>query len=226
MAREQQRSSFRDNPFLSFAPWILFWVIAGPSTWEVACVSALIAAVLLLVLDIEPPDISERLVDAASGVHGSDRTRFRLRAPKTLDVGTVLFFALFSILGAFLGRSDLIQLEHYSQAIGSAGLALIVLTSLAVGHPFTEQYAREKTPEEYWHTPTFRRTNNIITAVWGLIFVVSAVLGFIAARSSSNSLHDWFYWYIPIILLVLGFRFTAWYPAQVHARMEALHRQP
>jgi hypothetical protein len=222
----QQHKSFRDNPFLSFAPWILFWVIAGPSTWEVACVSALIAAVLLLILDIEPPYIGDRLVDAASGVRGSGRTRLGLKAPKTLDIGTVVFFALFSILGIFLARPDLIQLEQYSQAIGSGGLAVIVLTSLVVGHPFTEQYAREQTPEEYWDTPTFRRTNNIITAVWGLIFVVSAVLGFIAGRSSSNSLHDWFYWYIPIILLVLGFRFTSWYPAQVHARTEALRRQP
>lgn len=226
MADEQQRASFRDSPFLSFAPWILFWVVAGPSTWEVACVSALLAAVLLLILDIEPPDITERLVDATSGTGRGDRTRLRLRAPKTLDVGTVIFFAIFSVLGLFLGRNALISLEHYSQAIGSGGLAVIVLASLAVGHPFTEQYAREKTPEELWHTPAFRRTNITITAVWGLVFVASAVLGFIAARSASGSLHDWFYWYIPIALIILGFRFTAWYPAQVRARSQALRSQP
>jgi hypothetical protein len=34
------------SPFGSFIPWILFWVIGGPSTWETASIAALLAAAL------------------------------------------------------------------------------------------------------------------------------------------------------------------------------------
>ena len=52
------------------------------------------------------------------------------------------------------------------------GLFLIVLTSLAVGRPFTLQYAREQVAPEFWTSPAFVRTNYIITAVWALAFLV------------------------------------------------------
>ncbi len=30
---------------------------------------------------------------------------------------------------------------------------IIVFGSILIGHPFTESYARETVPEEYWDTP-------------------------------------------------------------------------
>ena len=36
-----------NNPFVGFVPWIIFWVVASPSTWEYATLGALIAAVIL-----------------------------------------------------------------------------------------------------------------------------------------------------------------------------------
>lgn len=145
----------------------------------------------------------------------------KLRAPKILDVGTILFFAAFSIVGAFVDRASLIQLEHYAQAISSGALGLIVLVSIVVGHPFTESYAKESTPREVWSSPTFKRTNLVMSTVWFLIFAVSALLGLLAVTSwaRSHSLADWFEWYIPIALVVVGFKFNQWYPAQVRARM-------
>jgi hypothetical protein len=49
-----------------FLPWIIFWVLSSPSTWKVASVGALIAAVIVSVPDAMRP----------GGV-------------KTLDVGTI-----------------------------------------------------------------------------------------------------------------------------------------
>ncbi|MFD8721009.1 hypothetical protein ACFV2H_24220 [Streptomyces sp. NPDC059629] len=38
--------------FFSFAPWIVFGVVAAPSTWEYAALAALIAAVVLFGRDM------------------------------------------------------------------------------------------------------------------------------------------------------------------------------
>lgn len=41
------------HPVVGFIPWILFWVIGGPSTWETASIAALLAALLVLALSVD-----------------------------------------------------------------------------------------------------------------------------------------------------------------------------
>ncbi len=53
-----------------------------------------------------------------------------------------------------------------------AGLLLIALPSLAVGQPFTLQYARETSPPEILSTPRFAEPNRTITLVWAAAFAV------------------------------------------------------
>jgi intracellular septation protein A len=174
-----------NSPFVGFVPWIIFWVVASPSTWEYATLGALIAAVILAV-----PDARQRRL-------------------KLLDVATIAFFAVFSLLAVFLDAGDLQWFEDYSQAISSGMLALLVLGSLAFV-PFTEQYARESAPREVWDTPLFKQVNRTLTAVWGLVFAACAVLGVIAQNVDSGQ--DWLNWIIPIVLIVGAFKFTAAYP--------------
>ena len=50
----------------------------------------------------------------------------------------------------------------------------MILVTLPV-MPFTEQYARETVPREYWHTPEFRSINRRISAAWGGVVAVMAV---------------------------------------------------
>jgi uncharacterized membrane protein len=180
-----------NNPFVGFVPWIIFWVVAAPSTWEYATLGALLAAVILALPDA------------------------RKRHLKLLDLVTIGFFAVFSLLAVFLDASDLEWLEDYSQAISSGVLAVVVLGSLAFV-PFTEQYAREETPREVWDTPLFKQINRALTAVWGLVFAASAVLGVIAQNVDSGQ--DWFNWIIPIVLVVGAFKFTAAYPDKARER--------
>jgi uncharacterized membrane protein len=92
---------------------------------------------------------------------------------------------------------------------------VLVLVTLPF-KPFTEPYAREQTPPEIWNTAEFRRTNRVITAVWGGVFVGTAILGAIAVWSPSSS--DWTNWILPIALIVVGFKFTARYPEVVRER--------
>ena len=93
-----------------------------------------------------------------------------------------------------------------------AGLLLIILISMAIGKPFTLQYARERVPEERWKSPRFTRINFVITSVWALAFacIVAADLMMI---------------YVPNVPLRVGivvtlaalygaYRFTNWYPKQ------------
>lgn len=42
---------------------------------------------------------------------------------------------------------------------------------MAIGKPFTLQYARERVPPDRWQSPQFARINFVITAVWALAFV-------------------------------------------------------
>ncbi|MCX5386988.1 hypothetical protein [Streptomyces sp. NBC_00083] len=178
---------------LGFAPWIIFDVIAGPSTWKLAAFTAFVAALVFSVPD------------------------FRDHRVKLLDAVGILFFGVVALLGCFLDRHDLIWLETYAQVLSSGVLALIALVSL-VTVPFTEQYARESVPREFWKNPRFRRTNRIITAAWAVVFVATALLGLAALHT--KSMGDWYNWVIPVILLVLAIKFTKWYPAQVRAQGE------
>ncbi|MDH6126439.1 hypothetical protein [Kitasatospora sp. GP82] len=176
------------NVFFAFLPWIIFDVVAGPSTWELAAFAALVATIVL------------GLPDLLRG------------AVKLLDITGVAFFAVISVLGLVVDRHQLIWLETYSQTIAGGVLAVVALGSLAFV-PFTEQYARESTHPQVWATPAFKRTNRVLTAMWGTVFLLTAVLGLIALHVGSGT--DWLNWIVPAILLVLAIRITHWYPEYV-----------
>jgi hypothetical protein len=180
----------RGNSFRGFVPWIIFWVVAGPSSWEYASGGALLAALILLIPSSDSGSI------------------------KLLDVVSVVFFGALTVAGLVLDRDQLDWLEDYSQAISSGALAIVVLGSLAFV-PFTEQYAREQAPKEVWGTPVFKQVNRVLTLVWGGAFAIAAVLGVIAQQVDTGA--DWLNWIIPIALIVGAFRFTAWYPEQARA---------
>ncbi|GAX58423.1 hypothetical protein SO3561_09996 [Streptomyces olivochromogenes] len=180
-----------NSVFLGFAPWIIFDVVASPSTWKYAALAALIAALVFNVPDL------------------------RRGSFKILEAASLVFFAVIFVLGLAVDRQDLMWLETYAQTLANGVIAVVALGSLAFT-PFTEQYARESVPRQYWDTPLFRRTNRILTAMWGGVFLVTALLGLLALRVKSGS--DWLNWVIPIALLVAAIRFTKWYPAHVRAQ--------
>ncbi|WP_063748858.1 hypothetical protein [Streptomyces sp. NRRL B-24484] len=177
--------------FAGFAPWIVFDVVASPSTWEYASLAALVTAVLL-------------------GRPSAGRGGWKI-----LDVAGIAFFAVMSLLALFLGRDDLEWLETYAQPISSGVLAVVAFGSLLFD-PFTAQYARESTPRQYWDSPVFRRVNRLLTAVWGLVFAVIAVLGVVAVHVEGGD--DWLNWVIPVALIAAAFTFSSRYPDSVRRR--------
>jgi hypothetical protein len=94
------------------------------------------------------------------------------RKPKILEVGTTVLFCGLAVY-AFI-------MQPAWSIIGvrlrvDAGLLIIVLITLAVGRPFTIQYAREQVAPEFWESSEFIRTNYVITAVWALAFAVLVI---------------------------------------------------
>jgi hypothetical protein len=131
----------------------------------------------------------------------------RKHPPKILELGTfVMFVGL--LAWAKLFPSPLTVLSVRLRV--DIGLLLIILISMAMGKPFTLQYARERVPAERWKSPRFARINLVITSVWALAFAC-----IVAADLMMIYLPD-----VPIrvgIVVTLAalygaYRFTDWYP--------------
>ena len=183
---------------LSFSPFIVFALLAGRTPLPAALFSAAALSAALLL-------------------------RERLRAPrrtlKLLEIGTAL---LFGGLGAWVlaTRGDW-RVAEVRLAV-DIGLLLIVLFSIAIGQPFTLQYAREQVPPEVAALPQFRRINHVLTGVWALAFAVMAGADFVMARVPSVPL--WVGIAITVAALAGAVRFTRWYPE--HRRRLAQQRTP
>ncbi len=95
---------------------------------------------------------------------------------------------------------------------------MIAFGSMAVGMPFTLQYAREQVDPTLWQTRAFVRTNYVIMAVWGLAFLVAALAGGYGDLVLRNPNNIWTGWIIQILAIVAALRFTGWYPEVVRAR--------
>lgn len=129
---KQLFSSIRNHLLTAFIPWIFFSIFYknhGPASIWVSLFSALLIIIL----------------------NGKE-----LRKGFVLPLGSILFFVLLAINNAFslwpLART------HTFQVVNSA-LAAIVLISMAIGRPFTLQYAQEETPPEKWTHPLFIKIN-------------------------------------------------------------------
>jgi uncharacterized membrane protein len=179
--------------FLGFVPWIVFSVVAGPSTWMWAALAALLCSLILSV----PSWRSTRSISV-------------------LDAAGLVFFGVLVVLALVLPRAALQPIEDRAQLLSSVVIALVALGSLAVGRPFTEYYARQQTPREYWNSPVFKQINRVITAVWGLVFVLNALCDAAVAYLGVNS--DVFNWVVPIVAIVAAVKFTGWYPDHVTGR--------
>lgn len=183
---------FERSPFVGFAPWIIYWVVAeGPSTWMFGALCAVLSAIILGV---------------SMGFGG----------PRLLEVVTILFFVGVTAAGVLVGAADRDWMDTYATTLSSGVLAVMAIGSLAFT-PFTEQYARVSPPMQDWEQPAFRQTNRVLTLMWGLVFALIAVLGYFAAQVPQT--RDWTNWVVPIVVIVGAVGMTQAYPERVRARV-------
>ncbi len=172
---------------LGFAPYVAFFIVARLLSVEAGLWAALAIAAL-----------------------NAARDWARAGSLKLLEAGTVLLFAALSVFTAA---------AHFDWTLMSvrlavdAGLLAIILVSLAIGKPFTLQYARERVPEQYWQAPLFISVNRRITAAWAAAFLAlvaahAAVLFVPAVPGAVDAI-------VTVLALAAAAWFTTWYPVRV-----------
>jgi hypothetical protein len=96
-----------------------------------------------------------------------------------------------------------------------AGLLLIVLVPIAIGQPFTLQYARESVPPALWRQTEFVRVNVVITAVWAAAFAAMAIIDL--AWLMIPTLPPRVVIIATVLALFGAVKFTGWYPDRKRA---------
>lgn len=139
------------------------------------------------------------------------RERLSRRSMKILETGTCILFALLGICTSLThGAWDIPTVR----AVVDGGLLLIILLSMVIRRPFTLQYAREQVSAAVQSSPTFVRTNYIITSIWALAMalIVAADLAMHFATGIPVQVE------IVVIVAALGgaFWFSKWYPKTKH----------
>lgn len=187
---------FERSPFIGFAPWIIYWVVAdGPSTWMFGAICAVIAAVILG-------------VSAGRG------------GPRLLEVVTIVFFVGVTIAGMITRAEDRDWMDAYATTLSGGVLAVMAMGSLAFV-PFTQQYAPEFAPRQEWEKAAFRRTNQVLTLMWALVFALIAALGYVAVTSPSTV--HWTKAVIPAVVIVGALGMTQIYPDRAREKARPPH---
>ena len=185
--------------FLSLIPWVLFTIIAGRAGANFVGWAAVAAAVVTFGIAIK-------------GMR--DRTPNGTRSSvKVIDVAGVLTFIVMAVL-AFNGSHGVRQhIVNYGRGACALVLAVVMLGSILIV-PFTEQYARESVPQEYWHSPVFRAINRHISAAFGFAILVMAASHFYSGyRESQHDLSQRLNlilnWAVPIVVILAAIKYTS-----------------
>lgn len=193
-ARTRLRGAL-ESPFFDFAPWIVMSLFVGPQRFVLAVSLATATACAIA---------------GANWLLGVK--------PKVLDAVGIAFFAALVGLGLAVDDSTRHWLERWSGDLSNVLIMLIALGSIAIGRPFTVQYAHETIAPEHWETEEFRRLNFRVTWVWAGAFAVTAFAGFLGDGPLKQPDNLWTNWIVQIAALILALRFTEWYPDHAIAR--------
>lgn len=195
--------------FVGFIPWIAFAVISTRIAADGVAWSALVAAVLSALFIV---------------------WAVRTNGPKLLNIYSLVLFTLITVVG-FIGDAGVDRwLYEWGRPLVGVVLGVAILVT-APFLPFTAEFARKSTPQEYWHSPLFTRINLMLSAVWGVAVLLMGVCAVLvtafeahALDTSSPHLAELFLnWVIPIVLIVGMIRFTDVYPGREREKWMAAH---
>jgi carotenoid cleavage dioxygenase len=171
---------------LGFMPWIVFGAVSGPTLFRLN--AAVIAAlVLLLVMGFK---------QLAKG--------FVLTWGSLLFFGVILVMVVWLRNAWFIGNLDI--LAHGT-------LAAIAWLSIFMGKPFVLQYALETVPPERQASPIFHRICRNLTAIWGVVFIIST--GMSTAKAYGWLTDGLGVQAASLGLIGLGLWLNHWYPQYV-----------
>jgi hypothetical protein len=180
--------------FLSFLPWIAFSVLANRHGNNGATTACLVSVGLALLLAIKQSKNSSL---------------------KIIDVTGIVIFGAMTVVAAIGGAA--VENRVIDFGLGGASILLgVVMLASTLFVPFTEQYARESVPREYWKSPVFRAVNRRISAVWGVAVLVMGVGPLIAGhfdpasapKAGARPLDLIFNWVVPVLLILWAMNYT------------------
>jgi hypothetical protein len=180
---------------VGFLPWIAFSLVATRVGAGAVGLAALLALVIAAVL--------------------VGRSLSRGESVKLLEATAVGTFALMGVWAIVDPASDAF-LADYGRGLAALVLAAVIALTLGV-RPFTEQYARESVPQEYWDSPRFHAINRRISAAWagtaavmGVGHLIAGALtaseptGYLTARPADLLLN----WVVPGLLVLATVRYS------------------
>jgi hypothetical protein len=170
--------------FIALIPWIIFTVLASHATLKIGSVVALAAAVVIAIPGI------------------------RSGHPKSLEVGAIITFIGFVVVAFVADSATAHWVSRYARGIAALILAAIAFGSLLFV-PFTEQYAREQVPEQFWGSPQFEHINRKLTALWGFVFIAMVPFHIIAGAINTRPATIICNWVIPLGLVIWGIKRTS-----------------
>lgn len=129
-----------------------------------------------------------------------------------LQWGTLVFFALVFITVNLL---HIIWFAKNMSILTSAFLAGIVWFTIAIGKPFTLQYARTNLPKEKWNNLALIKGCTFVAKTWGFLFLFSLAVS-IFKIFAPNKFPDWIYTDITLGVIFLGIAFTTTYKHHKH----------
>ena len=174
----------------SFAPWFAYGIATAVFGWRVAAAIALVAAVVLVVRRTARADV------------------FAMTA--------VGFFAGLTVVAVAAPGGSFYR---YVPALVPAALTVAALRSVAVGRPFTIEFAKRVAPLEYWDTPLFLHINTVLTMVWAASFALTAVvMG--GVLMLAPHLAGWLI-LVQVAAFIVPMRISRWYPAVAAGRVLA-----
>jgi hypothetical protein len=91
---------------------------------------------------------------------------------------------------------------------------------MAIGKPFTLQYARERVAAERATSPQLAKINFVITSVWALAFVCIVVADVLTAYVPTVPIRVGIV--VTVLALVAAYKFTGWYPKRGNAAQIAV----
>ena len=137
----------------------------------------------------------------------------RGRSLKLLGAGTAVIFAALGCYQAF-GNPPLSPLAI--KIAVDCGLLLVGLSSLAIGKPFTLQYAREMADAETARLPAFVTANYIITSVWVVAFLLMVLANLLLLNMPNLPL--WSGLVIAFAIRNPVLYFSKWYPGYLRRK--------
>jgi len=179
---------------LSLSPFVVFFVLMRLRSPLAGLVGAVVVSLLLCLRMVRKGE-SLKILEVGSLVVFGALTTYTLLAAPAWSVATVRLAV------------DL-------------GLLAIAVVSLAIGRPFTLQYARERVPEPIWALPIFYTTNRLITTVWAGAFAVLVAADALAEYVAAVPI------WVDVAASVVAFAgavlFSRWYPDAVRRRFASV----